>query len=162
MTLGAADGMKKPLARHIHTGGVEACVVRRCLPGACGVFPSGHFFWPGMALCRDRMDAKERRLWFHPAKLVDHPSVCYLVHMTILQLKLELPDALASEAQAAGLLEPQAIQSLLSEAIRQRRIAKLMEARERIAAAGIPPMTMEEIQAEIDAERKERYGRNKT
>jgi hypothetical protein len=31
-----------------------------------------------------------------------------------------------------------------------------IEARKKIAAAGIPPITMEEIQAEIDADRAER------
>jgi hypothetical protein len=43
---------------------------------------------------------------------------------------------------------------LLREAVRNRRIARLVQAREKIAAAGIPPLTMEEIQAEIDAERR--------
>ena len=48
------------------------------------------------------------------------------------------------------------MQALLREAVRNRRIATLTEARKKVAAAGIPPMTMEEIQAEIDADRAER------
>lgn len=80
--------------------------------------------------------------------------------MTKLQVKLELPDPLAKEAETMGLLEPQALQALLREAIRNRRIARLAEARRKIAAAGIPPMTMEEIQAEIDAVRAERRTKN--
>jgi len=76
--------------------------------------------------------------------------------MTTVDLKLNLPDALAKEAASLGLLDPESLQALLREAVRNRRIAKLTEARKQIAAAGIPPMTMEEIQAEIDADRAER------
>jgi hypothetical protein len=76
--------------------------------------------------------------------------------MTILQVKLDLPDSLAKEATSLGLLEPQALQALLRDAVRNRRIARLTQAREKIAAAGIPPLTMEEIEAEIDADRAQR------
>ena len=80
--------------------------------------------------------------------------------MTTLQVKLELPDPLAKEAATMGLLEPQAFQALLREAVRDRGIARLAEARRKIAAVGIPPMTMEEIQAEIEADRAERRTNN--
>jgi hypothetical protein len=80
--------------------------------------------------------------------------------MTTLQVKLELPEPLAKEAGNMGLLEPQALQMLLREAVRSRRIARLTEARRTIAAAGIPPMTMEEIQTEIEADRAERRSKN--
>ena len=80
--------------------------------------------------------------------------------MTMLQVKLDLPDGLAKEASTLGLLEPQALQMMLREAVRRRRIARLTEARERVAAAGIPPLTMEEIQAEIEADRNERRSKN--
>lgn len=76
--------------------------------------------------------------------------------MTTLELKLNLPDGLAKEAARLGLLDPDSMQMLLREAVRNRRIANLAEARKKVAAAGIPPMTMEEIQAEIDADRAER------
>ena len=76
--------------------------------------------------------------------------------MTTLELKLNLPDGLAKEAASLGLLDPDSLQALLREAVRNRRIAKLAEARKKVAASGIPPMTMEEIQAEIDADRAER------
>ena len=80
--------------------------------------------------------------------------------MTTLQVKLELPDPLAKEAATMGLLEPQALQALLRKAVRNRRVARLTEARHKIAAAGIPPLTMEEIQAEIEADRAERHPKN--
>src|SRR6266545_4830677 len=78
------------------------------------------------------------------------------VDMTTLELKLNLPDSLAKEAKRLGLLDSDSLQSLLREAVRDRRITQLAEARKKIAAAGIAPMTMEEIQAEIDADRAER------
>ena len=80
-----------------------------------------------------------------------------------MELKLNLPDTLANEAQAAGLLTPQAIERLLREAVRSKAVNELFETADRLAAANIPPMTMEEIQAEVDAvrrARRERAGRS--
>lgn len=76
--------------------------------------------------------------------------------MMTLQVKLDLPDSLAKEAGNLGLLEPQALQNLLREAVRRRHIARLIEARERVAATGIQPLTMQEIQDEIETDRAER------
>ena len=75
------------------------------------------------------------------------------------ELKVILPDALANEAKAAGLLTPQAIERLLREAVRNKAVNELFEAADRMAAANIPPMTMQEIQAEVDAVRKARRER---
>jgi hypothetical protein len=80
--------------------------------------------------------------------------------MTMLQVKLDLPDTLAKEASSLGLLEPQALQALLREAVRSRRLARLAEARKKIAAAGVPPLSMEEIEAEIEADRAERRAKS--
>lgn len=80
--------------------------------------------------------------------------------MTMLQVKLDLPDTLAKEASSLGLLEPQALQALLREAVRKRRLARLAEARQKIAAAGVPPLSMEEIEAEIEADRAERRAKS--
>lgn len=80
--------------------------------------------------------------------------------MTMLQVKLDLPDTLAKEASSLGLLEPQALQALLREAVRSRRLARLAEARTKIAAAGVPPLSMEEIEAEIEADRAERRAKS--
>ena len=80
--------------------------------------------------------------------------------MMTLQVKLDLPDSLAKEASNLGLLEPQALHNMLREAVRRRHIARLTEARERVAATGIPPLTMEKIQTEIEADRAERSGKN--
>ena len=79
--------------------------------------------------------------------------------MTTLELKLNLPDRLAQDAAQMGLLDPDSLQTMLREAVRNRRIAQLALARQRIAEAGIAPISLEEIQAEVDAYRAER--RNK-
>ncbi|GHU05394.1 hypothetical protein FACS1894158_08050 [Betaproteobacteria bacterium] len=75
--------------------------------------------------------------------------------MTTLELKLNLPDRLAQDAVQMGLLEPESLQSLLREAVRNRRVTQLAEARRRVAAAGIPPLSLNEIQAEVEAYRAE-------
>lgn len=79
--------------------------------------------------------------------------------MTTLEVKLNLPDSLAQEAQKAGLLTPDAIERLLREAVRRGAVDELFGAMDRLADANIPPMTMEEIQAEVDAVRAERRAR---
>ena len=76
--------------------------------------------------------------------------------MTTLELKLNLPDRLAQDAAQMGLLNLDSLQTMLHEAVRSRRIAQLALARQRVAEAGIAPMSLEEIQAEVDAARVER------
>jgi hypothetical protein len=75
---------------------------------------------------------------------------------TRLKLDVEVSESLAREAKRMGLLEPPALQSMLREAVRARRIERLMEGRKRVAASGLPPLTMEEIVAEVDAARAAR------
>lgn len=77
------------------------------------------------------------------------------------ELKVRLPDRLAREAREAGLLSPRAIQRLLREAMRRRAAAReFLSVADRVAAAGVPPMNAEEIQAEVDAVRKARRPRH--
>ena len=73
--------------------------------------------------------------------------------MTTLEIKLSLPDSLAQEAQQAGLLAPEELARLVREALRANRVERLYKARAKLAAEPLPPMTPEEIQAEIDAYR---------
>jgi hypothetical protein len=80
--------------------------------------------------------------------------------MTTLELKLTLPDELAQRARDAGLLTPQALERLLNEALRRKQAAdSLLSIADRVAAGGIPPMSMEEINAEVKAARAERKQR---
>lgn len=72
-------------------------------------------------------------------------------------IQIELPDATAQAARAAGLLDPQALARLLNDALKRRQAADaLLSIADRVKAAGIPPMTMEEINAEVKADRAER------
>ena len=71
-------------------------------------------------------------------------------------VEITLPDGLAKEAQQAGLLTPEALETMLRERLRVRGIAELREAVDRMALADGAPMTMDEIQAEIHAYRRER------
>ena len=73
------------------------------------------------------------------------------------ELKVTLPDRLARDARKEGLLTPKAIQGLLREAMRRRVATRaFLGVADRVAAAGVPPMSEEEIQAEVDAVRKAR------
>jgi len=76
------------------------------------------------------------------------------------KIQIELPEATAKAASEAGLLTPQALERLLIDALRRRRAAdKLLSVADRVAAAGIAPMSMEEIDAEVKAVRAERRRR---
>lgn len=77
--------------------------------------------------------------------------------MTMIEIRL--PDELARRAKNAGLLSDAAIQELLEDAMRRQSGHRLLDVAERIHAAGIPPMTMEEIDAEVKAYRAERRAR---
>lgn len=70
-------------------------------------------------------------------------------------VQITLPDQLAEEATKAGLLAAEKIEALLREQLRAERIARLKAAREKLATDPLPPMTADEIQAEIRAYRAE-------
>lgn len=70
-------------------------------------------------------------------------------------IEIALPDDLAREAARVGLLDPEALEEMLRERLRALRVARLADARARLAAAPPAPMTSDEIQAEIDAYRAE-------
>ena len=72
------------------------------------------------------------------------------IAMTTVEIKL--PDRLAKQAQDAGLLAPEAIEKLIAEALRRSAFEELLSVADRV---GVPPMTMEEIEAEIQAYRQE-------
>ncbi len=76
--------------------------------------------------------------------------------MTTLELKLNLPDELAQEAQRAGLLTEQAVERLIEEAVRRQAGKKLLDAMQRLRAANVPPLTEKEIAAEVKAVRTAR------
>lgn len=73
------------------------------------------------------------------------------------KIQIELSDATAQAAQAAGLLTTQALEHLLSHALRKQQAADyLLSVADEVAAAGVAPLSMEEIKAEVKAARKDR------
>ena len=76
--------------------------------------------------------------------------------MTTLELKLNLPDQLARDAKAAGLLTEQELERLVREALRARSLERLDAAMAKLEADPLPPMSESEIKAEIDAYRAEK------
>jgi hypothetical protein len=73
-------------------------------------------------------------------------------------IQIDLPDATAQAAREAGLLTPEALEGLLREAMRKRQVDRLFAAMDKLAALE-PPLTEEEIDAEIAAARAERARR---
>jgi hypothetical protein len=77
----------------------------------------------------------------------------------MITLTIDLPDNLVKEAKDAGLLTPEALAQLLKEAMRRQAGRRLLDVAKRIQAAGIAPMSDEEIIAEVKAVRAERRAR---
>jgi hypothetical protein len=72
--------------------------------------------------------------------------------MAQVEFKLLLPDSLAREAEANGLLTPESIEALLRNELQRRKsITRLFDAADRLAALDLP-MTDAELEAEIQAE----------
>jgi hypothetical protein len=82
--------------------------------------------------------------------------------MCVLELKIVLPDRLAREAEADGLLTSQAIESLLRTEMRRRRVDRLFAAADRLAALDAQPLTATEVEAEIQAARAQRRAANES
>ena len=70
-------------------------------------------------------------------------------------ITVSLPDDLAQQAQAAGLLRPAAIETLLREAMKRRDIDELFTSIDKLNALE-PALTEAEIDAEMAAARAER------
>ncbi len=82
--------------------------------------------------------------------------------MTTLELTLNLPDELANQAQAAGLLNSEAIENLLREQLCKRAGEELRAMLNKVSASNEPPMSEDEIQAEINTYRAERRAKRGT
>ncbi len=72
------------------------------------------------------------------------------------ELKVNLPDELAREAEANGLLTPESIESLLRDELKRLRVSGLFAAADRLANLDTPPLTEAEVEAEIVAARQSR------
>ena len=74
-------------------------------------------------------------------------------------ITIELPEELAEEARSQGLLAAPAVEAMIRDALRRRAGRELLDAANEFAAAELPPMTLAEIQREVDAVRAERRRR---
>lgn len=74
------------------------------------------------------------------------------------EVTVTLPDDLAQQARKAGLLRPEALAALLRDAMREGRIERLFSTMDKLAQLQ-PPLTENEIAAEIEAARAERRAR---
>lgn len=74
-------------------------------------------------------------------------------------LTIELPDELAGEARNQGLLTAGAVEAMIRETLRRRAAKELLEVADKLAAAEFPPLTLAEIQEEVDVIRAERRRR---
>jgi hypothetical protein len=68
------------------------------------------------------------------------------------KITVSLPDELVEQAEDAGLLRPEVMETLLREAIRKRRVDQLFTAIDQLTELE-PRLTEAEITAEIDAAR---------
>lgn len=73
-----------------------------------------------------------------------------------MEITLNLPDELARRAQNEGLLSAEAMQRMLEDTLRRAAGQRLLEIADRVHAAGIAPMSEEEIAAEVRAYRAEK------
>lgn len=76
--------------------------------------------------------------------------------MTTLEVTLDLPDRLAREALAAGLLTPQALRQMVKDAMQRRAAQTLLAGAEKATLAGSKPLSMKALQAEVNTVRKAR------
>ena len=82
--------------------------------------------------------------------------------MTTFDIKFSLPDSVANEARVAGLLAPEAITRLIEEAVKREAGKRLLDAMQRLRGANVPPLTEQEIVAEVEAVRAERKAARET
>jgi len=75
--------------------------------------------------------------------------------MTTLEIKLSLPDQVARQARAAGILTPEGIERLVREAIRKEAARRLLEIGKRLRESEPPQITAAELEEELRAVRAE-------
>jgi hypothetical protein len=80
--------------------------------------------------------------------------------MIDIDITLTLPNDVAREATARGLLTPEALNRLIgAELERRRKLDRLSKSLEQLAALDLPPLSDDELNAEIRAARAERRAR---
>lgn len=73
------------------------------------------------------------------------------------ELTVKLPDDLARQIRAAGLLDEAALEKVFRDALRKQAVGELFAGLDEIEALKLPPMTEADVQAEINATREETW-----
>lgn len=76
------------------------------------------------------------------------------------RITITLPESLATQAKAEGLLTPENVEQLLREQIRRRRMRELMATADKLAKVDLPPVSEEEVVTIVHEVRAERRSRN--
>lgn len=79
--------------------------------------------------------------------------------MTTVNIKLNLPDQIAQQAQRAGLLTDIAIERLIEEALQREAGKQLLDAMQRLRDANVPPLTEDDVAVAVTAARAARKDR---
>ncbi|MCY4600764.1 MAG: hypothetical protein OXF27_12700 [Acidobacteria bacterium] len=74
-------------------------------------------------------------------------------------LTIELPDELAEEARRRGLLVSGVIEAMIRDRFRCAAVQELFDTADKLAATKHPPLTLVEIQEEMNATRSQRRPR---
>jgi hypothetical protein len=77
-----------------------------------------------------------------------------------LEVTLTLPDTVAREAEARGLLTAETLEALIKAEVQRRRVEQLFAAADRLAALPAASLTEAEVEAEIQAVRAERRAKS--
>ena len=74
-------------------------------------------------------------------------------------VQLDLPDDVATEARARGLLEPERLAALISAEVNAKTDGDFFETSRKLRSTPDKPMSMEEILTIVDEVRAERFAR---
>ncbi len=95
-----------------------------------------------------------------PPELTSRGGCWHFVNVMSITVELDLPEAVAAKARAKGLLEPEVLTRLITREVSAEEDARdFFEMVRQLRSLPGEPMTMEEIQAEVDAVRAERAAR---
>ncbi|SDG94464.1 MULTISPECIES: hypothetical protein [unclassified Duganella] len=72
-------------------------------------------------------------------------------------IQISLPDDLVRDATELGLLDASNLEAILRSEIREHAFQSLLSIAPRLAAAGVQPLSEEEVVAEVRAARAEQY-----
>src|SRR5438046_10556200 len=89
-----------------------------------------------------------------------YAGTCTFAKVMSITIQLDLPESVAAEAKAKGLLDPQNLTRLIEREVKAEAARRdFFDMVRELRSLPGEPMTMEQIQAEVDADRAERAAR---